>query len=130
MHLAFVNKVLDLLSCLLSLVKIGIEVLEGRAEVVNLFIVGKVLIVHKSVDHVIMSIFELSVVSDILYNLLRLYVSKQSFLRLNEQVKSLQLLLHVVYRIVYHLVYFHELMVVRDTHLRILESMFLEAVIT
>jgi len=68
--------------------------------------------VHEPVDHVVVSLLEYSVIIDELNYLVRLYVLRDPFLRLNELVESLQLTSHVVYGIVNRFFYLHKLMII------------------
>jgi len=65
---------------------------------------------HESVDHVVMSLLEYSVIIDELNYLVRLYVLRDPFLGLNELIESLKLTSHVVYGIVDRFFYLHKFM--------------------
>lgn len=67
---------------------------------------------HEPVDHVVVSLLEYSVIIDELNYLVWLYVLRDTFLRLNELIESLQLTSHVVYGIVNRFLNLHKFMII------------------
>jgi hypothetical protein len=84
---------------------------------------------HKPIYHMIMGVLKNSIIIDKLNNLVGLYVLRYPFLRLNELVKGLKLLGHMVNCIINNFVYLDEFMVIaKACHLCIGICMFLETI--
>ena len=86
---------------------------------------------HKSIYHVIMRLFKNSIIVNVLHHLVRLHKLEDAFLRLNEEVKRRQLLLHVVYCFLYNFVNSQKFMVVAEAcHLWICICVLLKTIFT
>lgn len=129
--MALINKVVDLLLSKVCLVIVLFKIRQRLLQVVDLFIIRQVFVMHKPIYHMIMGVFKNSIIIDKLDKLVRLDLLRYRFLDLDEVIERLKLLGHVVNSVVYNFFNLYEFMVTsKACHLWIRISMLLQTIFT